>query len=263
MPRFRAEVGPFLGLAGTLDARRLDGAFVPQWSESGWTAGVDLSFRAGFGLDGVMGESGDGLVFASIGLRSDSPSSATLPFSTGFQTGFGESPQVPARLGVSTRLRMPFALVPGDLLLLSPLLLVSPETYTNLAVAAGNGGLIPWQAGWATGIGRFQIVVGRELGVTFYGRPFEQSIVVPGASPRGPARQLELRSTYFDLPILEYRPYRAFDTTQSSAVVFQLFAGWEVPGSARDASGASAPPPDLKTIRSIGLRVVFDWRHYL
>lgn len=263
MPRFRAEVGPFVGLAGTLDARRLDGAFVPQWSRPGWTGGVDLSVRAGFGLDGVMGESGDGLVFASIGLRSDSPSSASLPFTTGSQSGFGEAAQVPARLGVSTRIRMPFALVPGDLLLAAPLLLVSPQTYGNLAVAAGNGGLIPWQAGWATAIGRFQIVAGRELGVTFYGRPFEQSIVVPGVSSRGPARQIELNSVYYDLPLLEYRPYRAFDTTQSAAVVFQLFAGWEVPGSARDPIGTGARMPELKTIRSFGVRVVFDWRHYL
>ena len=124
---------------------------------------------------------------------------------------------------------MPFYLIPGDLLLLSPLYFVSPETYTSMAVTAGNGGLIPWQAGWATGIGRFQFVLGRELGATFYGYGFENTTVVPGATPGAEPRVVDFKSIHFDLPILEYRPYRAFDTKQSSAVLIQLFAGADVP----------------------------------
>ena len=42
-------------------------------------------------------------------------------------------------------------------------------TYSDIAVAAVNGGLIPWQSGQATRVGRFQFVFGRELGVNFYG----------------------------------------------------------------------------------------------
>ena len=38
-----------------------------------------------------------------------------------------------------------------------------------MAVTAANGGLIPWQLGWATRFGRFQFVLGREIGATFYG----------------------------------------------------------------------------------------------
>ena len=38
-----------------------------------------------------------------------------------------------------------------------------------MAVTAANGGLIPWQLGRATRFGRFQFVLGREIGATFYG----------------------------------------------------------------------------------------------
>ena len=60
---------------------------------------------------------------------------------------------------------MPFYLIPGDLLFLSPLYLFSRDRYHGMAVVAANGGLIPWQSGLATGIGRFQFVLGRELGL--------------------------------------------------------------------------------------------------
>ena len=79
---------------------------------------------------------------------------------------------------------MPFYLIPGDLLFLSPMYFISPETYTGMAVTASNGGLIPWQAGWATRFGRFQFVLGRELGATFYGYGgFDNTTAVPGATP--------------------------------------------------------------------------------
>ena len=138
---------------------------------------------------------------------------------------------VRSRFGIATRLRMPFYLIPGDLLFLSPMYLFAPETYTNMAVTASNGGLIPWQAGWATRIGRFQFVLGRELGATFYGYGLENTTLVPSATPGAEPRVVDFKSIHFDLPILEYRPYRAFDTKQSSAVLIQLFAGADVPQS--------------------------------
>ncbi len=98
-----------------------------------------------------------------------------------------------------------------------------------MAVTASNGGLIPWQAGWATRFGRFQFVLGRELGATFYGYGFDNTMTVPGATPGADARVVDFKSILFDLPILEYRPYRAFDTKQSSAVLIQLYAAADVP----------------------------------
>jgi hypothetical protein len=157
---------------------------------------------------------------------------------------------------------MPFYLIPGDLLFLSPLYLASPEKYTHMAVTASNGGLIPWQSAWATGIGRFQFVLGREIGATFYGYGFENTAVLPPATAGGEARVVDFKSINFDLPILEYRPYRAFDTQQSSAVLVQLFAGADVPQSSTVTWPAGAPGAKLETVYSIGLRLIFDWRRY-
>ena len=167
-----------------------------------------------------------------------------------------------SRIGLSTRLRMPYYAIPGDLLLLSPLYFVAPETYTGMAVTAGNGGLIPWQAGWATGIGRFQFVLGRELGTTFFGYGFTNTTVAPPASAGGETRVVDFRSIQFDLPILEFRPYRAFDTKQSSAVLIQLYAGAEIPNRTKVTYPLGAPGVKLENIYSIGVRFIFDWRHY-
>ena len=174
----------------------------------------------------------------------------------------GGTAAVHSRIGFSTRARMPFYLLPFDLLLLSPMYLISPETYTGMAVTAGNGGLIPWQAGWATGVGRFQFVLGRELGATFFGYGFQNTTVAAPATAGAEARVVDFRSVQFDLPILEFRPYRAFDTKQSSAVLIQLYAGAEVPNRTKVTWPPGAPGIKLENIYSIGLRFIFDWRHY-
>jgi hypothetical protein len=263
MPRFRAEVGPFIGFVGSGDVRVINGGYTPEVTDNGWIAGADLSLRAGLGLDGVVGDAGDGLVFASLGVRGDTRSSNDMPVTSPALQAAGGASAVRSRFGISSRLRMPFYLIPGDLLLASPLYLLSPETYTGMAVTAGNGGLIPWQQGWATRFGRFQFVLGRELGATFYGYGhFENTTVVPGATPGAEPRVVDFNSIFFDLPILEYRPYRAFDTKQSSAVLIQLYAGAEVPKHTAVTWPPGAPGVKLETIYSIGLRVIFDWRRY-
>lgn len=262
MPRFRAEVGPFVGFVGSGDIRSVSGGYDPSVTDNGWIAGADLSVRAGLGLDGVIGESGDGLVFASLGLRGDTRSTNKLPVSSPALEAAGGASAIRSRFGISSRLRMPFYLIPGDLLLTSPLYLFAPETYTGMAVTAANGGLIPWQAGWATRFGRFQFVLGRELGATFYGYGFENTMAVPGATPGAEPRVVDFKSILFDLPILEYRPYRAFDTKQSSAVLIQLYAAADVPKSTTVTWPPGAPGVKFETIYSIGLRLIFDWRRY-
>ncbi len=263
MPRFRAEVGPFIGFVGSADVRTVDGGPDPAVTDNGWIAGADLSLRAGLGLDGVIGEAGDGLVFVSVGLRGDTRSSNDAVFTSPALVAAGGASAIRSRFGISSRLRMPFYLIPGDLLFASPLYFVSPETYTGMAVTASNGGLVPWQAGWATRYGRFQFVLGRELGATFYGYGgLDNTLAVPGATPGAEPRVVDYKSILFDLPILEYRPYRAFDTKQSSAVLFQLYAAADVPKSANVTYPPGAPAVQLQTVYSIGLRVIFDWRRY-
>jgi hypothetical protein len=262
LPRSRSEVGPFIGLSGMIDGRVVNGGLSTLQTSKGFLAGLDLSVRAGFGLDGVTSESGDGLVFASLGLRSDAPSTNRFSESFPGAAAGNLAAAIPARTGVSMRFRMPFYVLPGDLLLLSPLYLVNPAAYTRLAVAAGNGGLIPWQQGWATPIGRFQAVLGRELGITWYGRARHDQLIVPRSDPSGQARIVDFKTISYDLPILEYRPYRAFSSNQSSSVVFQLFVGADVPQSSFTVFPVGASTPELRTVWSVGLRLVFDWRYY-
>lgn len=262
MPRFRAEVGPFVGFVGAGDLRVVSGGFDPALNGHGLIGGADLSLRAGLGLDGVIGESGDGLVFGSLGVRGDSRSSHNRLGSAPALDALGGVAVIPSRFGISTRIRMPFYLLPADLLLMAPLYLFAPEAYTKMAVSAGNGGLIPWQAAWSTGIGRFQFVLGRELGATFYGYGFENTTILPGARLGDEPRVVNFKSINFELPILEYRPYRAFDTRQSSAVLVQFYAGIEVPQRTTVSWPLGAPAPKLETIYSLGLRMIFDWRRY-
>jgi hypothetical protein len=258
MPRFRSELGTFVGLAGSLEVRGLNGGFAPGQNDRGVVYGLDLGFRIGMGLEGVIGDSGDGLVFAQIGLHSDAASTNRIVDSDSTSFGGGLLAAIPSRTGLSTRVRMPFYLVPGDLLFTAPLYFLSPETYSRMAVTASNGGLLGWQVGWSTAIGRFQFVLGRELGITFYGITGTDSLFSPGP----PVQIVDYKSTYYDLPILEYRPFRSFSTNQSSSVLFQLFGGIDVPYGDSVAAPAGSLAPPLKNVYSLGLRMVFDWRYY-
>ncbi len=262
MPRFRSEVGKFTGLAGSIDVRHVGSGFESSQSEDGWIAGLDIAVRAGLGLEGALGDSGDGLVFGQIGFRADNNSSNKAIGTVAAQFSGDLSAAIPARTALSARIRMPFYLVPGDLVLLSPLLLFNPTAYQQMAVTAANGGLIPWQQGLASPIGRFQFVLGRELGVTWYGLSGDQQLVAPSDTPGGGGRVVNFKSTYFELPILEYRVYRAFGANQSSAIMFQLFAGGDYPHGESVEYPLGAQPVDLRPVYSIGLRMVFDWRYY-
>ncbi|MCG6874787.1 MAG: hypothetical protein LJE97_06820 [Betaproteobacteria bacterium] len=262
LPRTRSEIGQFVGLAGSIDARAISGGFVPTQSDNGGIAGVDLGFRAGFGFEGALGDSGDGLVFGQIGFRAESPSSnKAVGTAVGGLSG-SLSAAIPARSGPSLRVRMPFYLVPGDLLLLSPMYFFDRQRYAQLAVTAANGGLLGWQQGWATRYGHFQFVLGRELGVTWFGWTGNTQLVAPSDPPGGLGRVVNYKSVFFDLPIFEYRPYRAFSSNQSSTVLFQLFAGADIPYGESIDSPPGAPPVNLRTVYSLGLRMVFDWRYY-
>ena len=261
MPRFRAEVGPFIGAAGSLEARYLDGGYTGLESGNGFVGGADLSLRFGYGLEGVLDQAGDGLIFFSVGYRGDTPSSNKFSTSTFAQQGGTRTAAIPGRTGFTARLRMPFYLIPGDLLLLSPLYFVSPTTYQNMGVAAVNGGLIPWQLGWATRFGRFQFVLGREIGVAFYGRQSDDTLLAPGATP-GVPEVISFNSNYFDFPIFEYRPYRAFDMSQTSELRLQLYGGVDDPRGGTVLFPAGAPGVKMDRVYSIGIRLVFDWRRY-
>jgi len=263
MPRFRSELGPFLGLAGSIDGRGISGGFESsQNKDGGFIGGLELALRGGVGLEGALGESSDGLLFTSLGFRTDSPSTNTFG-----ETEFGAfdgnlSAAIPARTALSFRARMPYYVLPADLLLLSPMYFFNPDAYTRMAVSSANGGLLGWQQGMATPLGRLQFVLGREIGINFYGLDGEDQLVAPAEQPGDPARIVNFKSTSYEFPILEFRPYRSFSMNQSSSIMFQLYGGVDVPRSAKVVLPEGGAPVELDTIWFLGLKMAFDWRYY-
>src|SRR5262249_22283724 len=175
LPRFHAELGPFVGVSAAVRGVVLAGGFGSSQTGGSTTGGLEGSVRVGLGLAGVLDEAGDGLVFAEGGWRQDASARGAAT--------------VPGRGAITARLRVPFWLLPGDLVLAAPVLaLSSPQTLQSMATQAVNGGLIPWQTGLATPIGRFQFVLGREVGLSFYGirRHDPIPIPTPAAGPTHP-----------------------------------------------------------------------------
>jgi hypothetical protein len=263
LPRFRAELGPFIGMSAAAYGKEVDGGFGKTQTTSGAIGGLEAAVRFGMGLEGVMNEAGDGLVFLDLGVRLDSASTMKITDAQAVAQFGAISAAIPSRTAYTMRLRMPFWLVPGDLLLALPVLAISPDTYAKMAVTAGNGGLIPWQTGIATPVGRFQFVLGREVGISFYGYAHDDRVIISSSVPGGSATLISLRSTAFEFPVLEYRPFRTFSLDQGSSLVVQLYGGFDIPRTRSVISPAGAPEPDLKTVRFVGIRIVFDWRSYL
>ena len=251
LPRFRSELGPFLGLSSAVSAVALGGGFGSNQTDAAAGGALDLSFRLGLGVEGVLNASSDGLAFLDAGVRQDSSARG------------GTS--IPGRGAIALRGRAPFWLIPGDLILAAPVLaFTKPQTLQKMAVQSANGGLIPWQAVIATRVGRFQFILGREVGVSLYGYTSDQTLFVPTPGvPPANATQIKLSSIRFDFPILEYRLFRTFSQNQSSGLAFQLFAGFDRPTSYSVVEPEGAPKPSLHTIATGGVRVVFDWRHYV
>jgi hypothetical protein len=132
-----------------------------------------------------------------------------------------------------------------------------------MAIGAANGGLIPWEAGIATRAGRFQFVLGREVGVSIFrnGGDHPFAIPTPGFGTNN-ATTVKLNSVEFQFPIFEYRIFRNFSVNQSSGLTLQPYAGLDIPTAVTVISPVGAPIPNTHSITTTGIRVVFDWRHY-
>jgi hypothetical protein len=263
IPRFRSEIGMFLGISGSLTGQTNEGGFGMTQNDKGSIGSIEANLRFGFGLDGVLNQAGDGLVFIQCGVRQDAASTNQFhdPYAA---LNIPNTSVIPGRGAYNIRLRLPFWLIPGDLLIAGPVLaLTSRKTLTRMAVTAGNGGLIPWQSGIATPIGRFQFVAGREIGVSLYGirTPQDDVIFIPNTSAA--PSLVKYSSVKFDFPLLEYRPFRDFSMNQSSDILIQLSTGVDVPHDISVVAPVGDPVPQLKPVWYMGLRLIFDWRHYL
>ena len=251
LPRFRTELGTFVGLSTGFRGALLTHGFGPGQTGVSAVSGIELAARAGLGLDGILNDSSDGLVFVEFGVRDDTHATGTAT--------------IPGRGAMSARLRMPYWLIPGDLAVAGPVLaLTSQRTLQKMAIGAANGGLIPWQAGIATRAGRLQFVLGREVGVSIFrnGSDHQFLLPTPGVPPNN-TTLVSINSLQVEFPILEYRLFRNFSVNQSSGLMLQPYVGFDMPTAVSVVSPTGAPNPDAHTVVTTGMRVVFDWRHYL
>ena len=210
-----------------------------------------------------MNKSSDGLAFLDLGLRLDGASTNNVTEAPEVQIYGDLLAAIPSRNAFATRLRLPFWLIPGDLLIAAPILyFVDPVTLTRMGVEATNGGFIPWQSRLFTSIGTIQFVLGREIGASFYGYfGRDDRMLVPNPAT-GTALVVDIRSIQFDFPIVEYRPFRSFASNQTSSLVFQLYGGFDIPTRVSPIDPANVEAPELQTVWFGGIRLSFDWRHY-
>jgi hypothetical protein len=262
LPRFRSELGTYLGISSSLNVANIAGGFGKEQNNHGWVGGIDANLRFGLGVEGVIDQSADGQIFFQFGWRLDGPSTNEFAGQHTQLPPGSLTAAVPGRSAYNLRIRMPFWLIPGDMLIAGPILyFISPATLVKMGVVAASGGLIPIESIINTSIGKIQFVLGRELGVSLYGlSSTKDQVLIPATS--GAADLLYYKSIQFDFPFLEYQPFRTFSFDQTSGMMVQFFAGFDVPYDATVISPAGAKVPELKTLWNAGLRVIFNWRRY-
>jgi hypothetical protein len=262
LPRFRSELGMFFGVSSSISGRYAFGGFAEGQTNQGFIGGLGAGLRFGLGLDGVLNEAGDGLVFLQAGIRQDASSTHNFLGDPNATPVGAITSAIPGRAAWDFRMRLPFWLLPGDLLIVGPILyLISPQKAQEMGVIAVNGGLIPWQTGLQTGIGRFQFILGREVGVSLYGTSTfgNDAIFVP--SPNG-VQIISYSSTKWDFPFLEYRPTRSFSTNQASSLLIQFSGGMDVPYNTNLLEPVGETQVKLNPVWYLGARIIFDWRRY-
>jgi hypothetical protein len=254
-------VGPFIGAVSSF-------AFGPAFGGYDSSSNVrlrsdfEIGARLGIGLEGLLTSSMDGQIWTQVLFAVD-PAQLDLGCSTcdGGRRTNQAVPRVPGRTALRLGLRMPYYVIPFDLILLAPALyLVAPSALQSVVFTSAFGGLLTLQRRWSTGIGTFQFMAGREVGLTLwgYGKP-NQFIATP---TEGPAQLVNYQSVELDVPVLEYTPPRAFATTLALAAQIQMGFDVEFTNNATYASSGSPYSGGLGTSWYVYLRVRLDARKY-
>jgi hypothetical protein len=269
LPRFREELGPFIGIFGAMGGGVSWGGLVSDQARG--SAALAAGVRLGFGAESLTGTPGTATAFIEGGIRM---STAELHKCSGENCELvGSSnlfPAAPSRTGLRLGLRLPFWLIPADVLLLAPVLaLVSPSALSDVGVAAASGGLLPYERAFLTSAGTFQFVLGREVAVTLYGYLGQSNVPLyiapigtrPDASPEyGVVSQ---KSMEIDLPVIEWTPFRAFATQLTFAACLQLGFGFEVPLSVEVVYPEGRPSVSVPIAWNVFLRIQFDARYFV
>ncbi len=270
VPHFRQEIGPFVGFSGDLTGGLAFGGYQTGNAAARLYGGAEIEFRVGVGLEALTGSTGAGQAFLGVGYSYMTPQDGP----SGSDFAAAGVPVVPARHGVTVRLRVPFYIIPFDLILAAPILVwASPNTLTNMGIWAASGGLLRYERAFNTPIGAFQLLLGREVAATFYGYGGDgvQNIGVAAPGAIVPYNSdlvfLAYRVLSLDFPTFEYRPLREYSTNTALTFAIQLGWGVEFPNQVRYVSkitvpAASGPTPDLAPSWMIYMRIHFDAMHY-
>jgi hypothetical protein len=262
-PRARAEMGPFVGAISGYTLGLAMGGY-DSWNNTRIRSEFEIGARVGYGLEGLITSNMDGQMWLQGEFVAD-PVQLDLACYT--CSGVGKRtdvavPRVGSRSALKLSLRMPFYVLPFDLLVLGPVLMfTSPQTLTEVVFAAAGGGILPVERKWETSIGTFQLMAGREIGFTLWGFTghTNQFIYTPTTNAND-FRVINYNSLELDFPVLEFVPPRVFATTLALAAEFQLGFNVEFPmGVAYNLDGA---PFSLGPSWNIYLRFRLDARKY-
>ena len=266
LPRFREELGPFIGAFASATGNVGWGGFGTDTAQ--FFGSLSAGLRLGFGAESLTGSVGTGLAFVDAGITMQSAQTDTCDAGPACSV-LGTSsffPRVPARTGLRLGLRMPFWLIPGDMLLLGPILAVaSPSALSSVGVAAASGGLIPFERSFGIGVGTLQVVVGREVDAVLYGYLSDVVVLVPVGPPPDPESDFgaaQLKSISLSFPILEWTPFRTFATQLVFATVVQFGFGIEIPFTSPVVFPEGYGNASLSPSYNFYLRGQFDGRYF-
>lgn len=268
LPRFQAEIGPFVGVYSSGRVANAMSGYTSALVRPRPSGAIEVGLRAGIGVERLVGA--PGLTFVQAGLVNESAQIDRCSSSecSGDYRVDTLLPQVPARTGLTFRLHAPFWLVPGDLILAGPFVaLASFQSFKQMAILAGAGGLIPWQRDLYTSFGTFQFIAGRDVGLTLYGLIRGPSVTATPTFKDTEGRQqyavVELETIELELPVVEYRPFHEFAMRQAFTLAVQLGYAADIPTAIRVLNMPDLPRPDVSPAHMVTLRLVFDVRHYL
>jgi hypothetical protein len=266
VPRFREELGPFIGAFSSITGNIGWGGFGTDTAQ--FFGSLSAGLRLGFGAESLTGTVGTGLAFVEAGItmqsaQTDACSGGAACTVLGTSAFF---PRIPARTGLRLGMRLPFYLIPGDMLLLGPVLaLASPSALSSVGVAAASGGLIPYQRSFGVGMGWLQVVIGREVDVALYGFLSDVLILTPIGPPPDPNSDLgaaKLKSIALIFPVLEWTPFRTFATQLVFATIVQLGFGVEIPLTSPIVYPTGYGNASLSPAWNVFLRGQFDGRYF-
>lgn len=231
-PRYRADFGPFIGIQAGVAIGAAIGGYGGSVSRPMGEVGIGVRF--GYGLEGVVASINTGAMYLDVGfVRQSEQIDLCEADCERVRRGSVELPRVPSRAGLALALRMPFWLIPGDLLVLAPLLaLSSPDTLTEVALRAASGGLIPWQRTFHTSAGHMEIVLGRVVTATIYGLTERTRSFDALEDPEAGGTDLlavGFRSVTLTFPFFEYTPLQTAAQTRAASLQVALSYGVDIP----------------------------------